>query len=107
MDKRMKFVVVLVTVPYDKSKKIINLLLTKKLAACVNKIKTIESFYWWGNKICNDKETLLVIKTKKILFEKIVKEIKKVHPYKVPEIISIEINNGNKEYLDWIKEVTI
>jgi len=103
----MKFVVVLVTVPYDKSKKIINLLLTKKLAACVNKIKTIESFYWWENKICNDKETLLVIKTKKILFEKIVKEIKKVHPYKVPEIISIEINNGNKEYLDWIKEVTI
>jgi len=103
----MKYVVVLVTVPCNISEKIIKFLLTKKLVACVNEIKNVNSFYWWGNKICTDKESLLIIKTKKELFKKLEQEIKKVHPYKVPEIISIEINNGNKKYLDWINTVTI
>ena len=103
----MKYVVVFITVPQNKSKKIIKFLLTKKLVACVNEIKNINSYYWWEKKICNDKESLLVIKTKHCLFKQLIKEIKKVHPYKVPEIISIEINDANKEYLNWINSVTI
>jgi periplasmic divalent cation tolerance protein len=42
-----------------------------------------------------------------VLFKKLLQEIKKVHPYKVPEVISVDIKNGNKEYLDWINSVTL
>jgi periplasmic divalent cation tolerance protein len=107
MDKRMKYIIVFVTAPKRETKKIINILLTKKLVACVNEIKNIDSYYWWENKICVDKESLLIIKTKKMLFKKLLQEIKKVHPYKVPEVISVDIKNGNKEYFDWINSVTL
>jgi len=103
----MKYIIVFVTAPNNKVKKIIDQLLTKKLVACINVIKNVSSYYWWENKICTDKESLLIIKTKKVLFKKLLNEIKKVHPYKVPEIISIEIKEGNKEYLNWINSVTI
>ncbi len=103
----MKYIIVFVTVPNNKFKRIIDQLLTKKLVACINVIKNVSSYYWWENKICTDKESLLIIKTKKVLFKKLLNEIKKVHPYKVPEIISIKMSEGNKEYLNWIDSVTI
>ncbi|MCS7228242.1 MAG: divalent-cation tolerance protein CutA, partial [Endomicrobia bacterium] len=89
------------------SKKIILTLLNKKLVACVNKIENVESFYWWEQKISIDKEVLLVMKTRKDKIDKIITEIKKIHPYQVPEIITIPIIKGNKEYLNWIKNTIL
>lgn len=102
-----RFVIIFVTTPKRYSKIVAKQLLGKKLVACVNIVKKVSSMYWWENKICTDEEELLVLKTKKILLKKIIEEIKKVHPYKVPEIISVEINKGNKEYLSWIDEVVV
>ncbi|MCX7911048.1 MAG: divalent-cation tolerance protein CutA [Endomicrobia bacterium] len=102
-----KYVIIFVTSPVKSVDKIINFLLEKKIVACINKIENVKSFYWWGNKICKDKEVLLIIKTKKKLLDRIIKEIKKIHPYEVPEIISFEIYKGNKEYLEWINNTTI
>ncbi len=70
-------------------------------------ITDIKSFYFWENKLCRDKEILMIIKTKKSLFNKLAKEIKLNHPYKIPEIIAIPIMKGNKEYLHWIGENTV
>ncbi|MCS7152065.1 MAG: divalent-cation tolerance protein CutA [Endomicrobia bacterium] len=101
----MKYIIVFVTVPAKNYKKVVNHVLNKKLVACVNVIKDIQSFYWWEEKICSDKESLLIMKTTSDKFSVLVGEIKKVHPYKVPEIISLDIFKGNKEYLSWINEV--
>lgn len=99
------YIVVLVTVPNQiKAKDIANHLILKKLAACVNIIPALYSFFWWEKKIDSAKELLLVIKTKKKLFPKLVKTVKSRHPYSVPEIIALPIICGNKEYLDWIDE---
>ncbi|MDD5006222.1 MAG: divalent-cation tolerance protein CutA [Candidatus Omnitrophica bacterium] len=96
---------VLVTIPrVFKAKKLIDFLLSKKLAACINIIPKVDSFFWWQGKIDKAKESLLVIKTKKSLFDKLVKAIKSKHPYDVPEIIAIDIVSGNKDYLEWINE---
>ncbi|MEN3014248.1 MAG: divalent-cation tolerance protein CutA [Endomicrobiia bacterium] len=100
------FVMVITSVPAKSVDKIINYILKNKLVACVNRVRNVNSFYWWENKICKDKEDLLLIKTKKTLVNKIIEEIKKIHPYKIPEIISFEIYKANKEYLKWIKEIT-
>lgn len=102
---KVVYIVVLVTVP-DRllAKKIVNLLLKEKLAACVNIIPGVDSFFWWQGKIDKAKETLLVIKSKKKLINKLIKAVKSRHPYSVPEIVALPIILGNKDYLNWIDE---
>lgn len=97
------YIVVLVTVPRgQKAKKIVKFLLSEKVAACVNIIPKVDSFFRWQGKIDKAKEVLLVIKTRKNLFAKLVKAVRSKHPYTVPEIIALPIISGNKEYLEWI-----
>jgi len=99
------YIIVLVTVPNKlQANKITKFLLKQKLAACVNIIPKMDSFFWWQGKIDKAKELLLVIKSKKSLFKKLKKAIKSKHPYSVPEIIALPVILGNKDYLDWIDE---
>ena len=77
-------------------------LVTEKLAACVNICDNITSVYSWEDKVVEDNEVLLVIKSTKKLFKNIETRIKELHPYEVPEIISLDIENGSDEYLKWL-----
>ncbi|MFC1754170.1 divalent-cation tolerance protein CutA [Thermoproteota archaeon] len=93
------------TVPTkSKAKAIGNFLISKKLAACVNIIPAVDSLFWWEGKVDKAKELLLMIKTKKKLFTKLVKAVKSKHPYSVPEIIALPIVAGSRDYLNWIDE---
>jgi len=94
--------IILVTIPAAKAKVFIRKLLEKKLCACVNLIKGVESFFWWQGKIDTAKEALLVIKTKNSNFSKLEKLIKSIHPYIVPEIIAFKIDKINKKYFSWL-----
>jgi periplasmic divalent cation tolerance protein len=58
--------------------------------------------YMWKGKMEKSKEVLLLAKTKTSLFSKIKKEIKNNHPYELPEIISIGLQNGLTAYFSWI-----
>ncbi len=73
------------------AQKIAQGLIKDKLAACVNIIDKIESIFWWQGKADKAKETLLVIKTKKALLNKLVKKVRSLHSYEVPEIIALPI----------------
>jgi len=88
------------------AKKIAQVLLKSRLAACVN-ILPITSFYWWKDKIRNGSECLLIIKTKARLFAQLQRRISKLSSYKVPEIVSIKIDHGLPSYLEWIDEETL
>ncbi len=81
-------------------------LVQNRLAACVNIIDPIRSIYSWKNEIYDEKEILMVIKTRRALFEKLTLEIKRMHSYEVPEIISTPIENGLPSYLNWIDQNT-
>ena len=85
----------------ESAKAIAMLLVEKRLAACVQMIP-IESIYIWEDKICDDSETALLIKSKTALFEEISTAIKDNHSYEVPEIIQIPITAGHSDYLKWI-----
>lgn len=103
--KKSKYIIVFVTVPDKKTVDgIIKTVLNQKLAACVNVVKNIDSFYWWKGKIEHSKELLLVMKTAGSRFRLLKKHIEDVHPYEVPEIIAVDICEGSKDYLKWIKE---
>ncbi len=86
----------------DKAKEISKTLLEEKLVACVNIIPNLTSLYRWDGKICEDSEYLMILKSRSDLFAEVKDKITELHPYEVPEIISVDIKDGNNAYLDWL-----
>lgn len=85
----------------SKAKDLISDIIGKRLASCIQ-LTEIESNYIWQEKIINEKEILLRIKTTKSNCDKISKIIKSSHPYQIPEIVMINFTSSNKDYLDWM-----
>lgn len=101
------YIIIFSTVPSEKEGvKIANTLVSKKLVACVNIIPKIRSIYRWKGKVCDEREVMLVMKSKKSLVGEIKKELKKLHSYECPELIILPIQDGLAEYLEWITEST-
>ncbi len=99
-----RYYVVLITAPVEKGEEIARFIVERKLGACVNIVPQVRSIYWWQGKVEEDGESLLVVKTSAERFPKLVEEVKKIHPYTVPEIIALPIAEGNGDYLKWIDE---
>ena len=100
-------IVVFITVGTEKeARKIADLLLNHKTAACVNIMPKVSSHFWWQGKLDAAKESLLIVKTKASLLSEIVGLVKTVHSYEVPEIIALPIVAGSEDYLRWIDEQT-
>jgi periplasmic divalent cation tolerance protein len=87
--------------------KIARALVGERLAACVNLLSPIRSIYRWEGKTCDEKEWLLIIKTKKERFKELEQKVKSLHSYSVPEIIGLPIVEGASSYLVWLEETTI
>jgi periplasmic divalent cation tolerance protein len=103
----MKPALVISTYPDKRSiSKVANKLVKEKIAACVN-ITKISSVYSWEGKVENADEYLAIFKTTQKNKAKLKEQIKKTHPYKVPEIAEIDITNINKPYLAWLADSTI
>lgn len=98
-----EYLIIFCTVPDEDSAVMIsNKLVSEKLAACCNIIRGIRSIYFWEDKVCDDSELLLVIKTKKAVYEKLEERVINLHPYSVPEILAFPIQQGHDNYLKWI-----
>ncbi|KAI4487086.1 hypothetical protein M0802_012040 [Mischocyttarus mexicanus] len=95
-----------VTVPnVEVAKKLAHDIVKNKLAACVNIIPQVISVYEWENKINEDSELLMMIKTRTDTVDALTDYVKKNHPYTVCEVISLPIQNGNEQYLKWISDI--
>src|SRR3990167_677109 len=95
--------VVLVTASSEKeARKIGMALLKEKLAACVNVVPKISSSYRWKGKIETASESLLIIKTEAARLPQLIRKVKAVHSYSVPEVIALPVLEGNPEYIRWI-----
>jgi periplasmic divalent cation tolerance protein len=79
-------------------------LVERRLAACVNVIPGVRSFYRWKGAVEEDEERLLVIKTRRDRFEVLREALVALHPYELPEAIVLPIEAGHTPYLDWIDE---
>lgn len=103
----MKFNLIYITTK-DKAeaKKIGRALVENRLAACANIINNMESFYWWKGKVQKGEEVVLVLKTKENLVSELIAKARSLHSYQCPCIVSLPIVDGNKAFLDWIKQET-
>ena len=81
-------------------------LVEERLAACVNVVPGIRSIYRWKETIEDEREALMILKTRTDLFQNVEQRVKELHPYEVPEIVSVPLTHGSREYLDWLSDCT-
>ena len=97
-------IILLSTYPDEQTAiKVAKKIVKSKLAACVSLTK-VRSFYWWEDRIEDSNECLAIFKSVKVNAKELREAITKSHPYKVPEIVELEMNHVSKSYLDWMVE---
>ena len=100
-----EFIVVYVTAgSAEEGERIAAALVEERLAACVNRVSGVRSTYRWEGKIEDTEEELLIIKSRRDLFERLKKRVAELHSYSVPEIIALPILEGSESYLRWLNE---
>ncbi len=101
----MEHIVVFITAPdEDTAAGIAKTLVGEELAACVNIVKDIRSIYKWQGKTEDESEVLMIAKTSRDMFSALEKKVKSMHPYDVPEIISVPIDQGSEQYVEWLSK---
>ena len=86
--------------------KIAEKLVADKLIACANVVPGIQSIFRWKGKVDRAQEVLLILKSRRRHFPKIIKTVQALHSYEVPEVIALPIIEGNKDYLKWLTDST-
>ncbi len=90
----------------DEAEKIGKAIVDEHLAACVNIVPEIRSLFFWEGKAQDEREALLVCKSRQPLLDQLISRVRSLHSYAVPEIIALPIVGGSAEYLAWLKETT-
>lgn len=90
----------------DMAAEIAKALVQTQLAACANIIKDVRSIYSWQGKVQDDREVLMIVKTRRGLFDRLESKVKELHSYEVPEIIALPVIIGSEDYLRWLREST-
>jgi len=95
---------VLVTAPnVEVATDLARALVDERLAACVNLIPGIRSFFRWEGQVQNEDEVLLVIKTGSDRCDALARRVQELHPYDVPEVLALPAVGGSTAYLDWVQ----
>jgi periplasmic divalent cation tolerance protein len=101
----MDIVICLVTCPSKEvGSALARLVVTEKLAACVNIIDGVQSVYQWKEEVAVDNEALLIIKTSAEKIEQLRARILENHPYELPEFLTLSPSGASEHYARWILE---
>lgn len=87
----------------DEAKQIGKELVSGRLAACVNILEHMSSIYRWEGEIQDDSEVVLIAKTLESKVPQLIEKVKSLHSYSCPCIISLPIEGGNPDFLEWIR----
>jgi periplasmic divalent cation tolerance protein len=81
-------------------------LVEERLAACGNILPAVRSIYRWQDKLQDEGEVLVLLKTRKEQFERLRARIVELHRYEVPEVLALPIEDGHPPYLAWLTRET-
>jgi len=105
--KRQSGVLIISTFPSKESIAGVSqdLIVSKKLCACISLTK-VRSIYYWNNKLEDQEEFIVFFKTTNLCANRLKDEIKKLHPYEVPEILELKLDDVSRDYLSWLVQST-
>jgi periplasmic divalent cation tolerance protein len=107
MEHVIDVVLILTTVPAaSRAETIARSLVDERLAACVNVLSTMTSFYRWQGKIEQEEERQIVIKTTRDRVPAVQTRLRDLHAYEVPEFLVLPVSDGSTGYLDWVRNET-
>ena len=90
----------------ENARRIANILVDERLAACVSILPPVTSIYRWEGELHEAPELQLIIKTATDRVEALVGRLQELHPYEVPEILALPVSQGLGSYLDWLRDET-
>jgi periplasmic divalent cation tolerance protein len=97
-------IAVFITAPnVEEAERLAEILVEKKLAACIQILPGMTSVYRWQGKVERQSEVLLIAKTTRAKFAEFEKEVRAIHSYETPEIVALELTAGSRPYLEWLK----
>lgn len=100
-------IVVLTTVASeDEAVKLVRTLLERRLIACGTLFPGSRSLYRWQSKIADEREVVVLLKTRAARLETLESAFDELHPYKVPELLALPVSAGLSKYLEWINGET-
>jgi periplasmic divalent cation tolerance protein len=100
--------VVLCTCPDEAvARRLAGCLVENRLAACVNILPEIRSIYRWQGELQEDGEAMMVIKATRDGYAALEARLLEEHPYDVPEVISLPLEGGSRDYLEWIAKSVV
>lgn len=103
----MEALLVFITASSDEeATRLTEALLQPRLVACVNRLSGVDSQFWWQGQRDQAAEILLLAKTRRDLWDRVLEAVRAVHSYEVFEAIAVPILKGNPDYLAWVAEVT-
>ena len=80
-------------------------LVARRLATCINIIPCLRSIYRWKGKVCEDTEYLLMIKTRRALFDTVAEAIREIHSYELPEVLEFPVGNAEPNFHRWVVDM--
>jgi periplasmic divalent cation tolerance protein len=100
-------IVVLITaVSREEADRIARRLVEDRLAACITIVPHVRSIFMWEQKLSQEDEVLLLVKSRRAQFAQLAEAVKRLHSYSVPEIIALPVVMGSADYLRWVSEST-
>ena len=85
---------------------LIRTLLERRLIACGNILPGVRSLYRWEGKVADEREVIVILKTRKVRLDALELAFGELHPYKVPELLALPVSAGLHKYLEWIDDET-
>ena len=95
-------VVLMTAASREEANQIAELLVSARLAACVQILPEIESVYRWQGDVRREKEILLLAKTLRSRFDELESRVRAMHSYETPEIIAVPVTDSSPPYLEWL-----
>jgi periplasmic divalent cation tolerance protein len=99
-------IILIIASSADEAAIIARTLVDEHLAACVNILPGVRSFFFWEGKMQEAAETLMICKSRSLLLDAVIARVRELHSYSVPEIIALPILGGLPDYLAWVDNST-
>ena len=85
---------------------LVRTLLERRLIACGNILPGVRSLYRWEGKVADEREVIVILKTRTVRLDALELAFGELHPYKVPELLALPVSAGLHKYLEWIDDET-